>query len=266
MPERRLFARLFIAATLFYCSYAMCRSPLLPLFARALGAGPALIGFIVGASTITGIFLKYPAGVLSDLWGRRRMLLAASAIFGAMPFAYLPVSSLWALTGMRFAHGSATATYGPVGAATVSDIAPVAERGRWLATMSSAQGLGQAIGPVLAGYLLSAAGFGRVIVVSGCIGAAGVVVLISSHWPERLRASRPGGFVAAARMVLTDSRILTVSLAQAAQFFLNGIVGAFLPLYAADTAGLGGLGIGVLIGLQTVATLLSRPLLSLIHI
>ena len=38
-----------------YCSYAMCRSPLLPLFARDLGAEPALIGVIVGASTLTGI-------------------------------------------------------------------------------------------------------------------------------------------------------------------------------------------------------------------
>lgn len=67
MSETRAFVRICAAGAFFYCSYTMCRSPVLPLFARELGAGPALIGLIVGASTITGIFLKCPAGVLSDI-------------------------------------------------------------------------------------------------------------------------------------------------------------------------------------------------------
>jgi MFS family permease len=40
---------------------------------RELGAGPALIGFVMGASTLTGVFLKLPAGALSDVFGRRRL-------------------------------------------------------------------------------------------------------------------------------------------------------------------------------------------------
>ena len=31
-----------------YCSYAIFRAPLLPLFASELGAGPSLIGLVVG--------------------------------------------------------------------------------------------------------------------------------------------------------------------------------------------------------------------------
>src|SRR3989304_10126695 len=45
-------------------SYAMARTPILPLFALSLGAKPEAIGFVVGASTITGIFFKLPAGTL----------------------------------------------------------------------------------------------------------------------------------------------------------------------------------------------------------
>ncbi len=263
MSERRLFIRTCLAGALFYCSYTMCRSPVLPLFARELGAGPALIGLIVGASTITGIFLKYPAGVLSDVWGRRPMLLTASGVFGLMPFAYLPLSSLPALAATRMLHGSATAIFGPVGSAVASDLAPVRSRGRWLATMSSLQGLGQAVAPVLAGYLLATSGFSHVFVVSGVIGVLGLMTLASADWPVRTLVSRPG-FIDVARGVVTDSRILTASLAQASQFFLNGIIAAFLPLYAADVAGLGGVGIGVVIGLQTAATLASRPLFGLL--
>jgi len=129
--------------------------------------------------------------------------------------------------------------------------------------MSSLQGLGQAVAPILAGYLLARSGFSAVFVVSGAIGVIGLVTLASVPWPARRFASR-AGFIDVARGVLTDRNILIVSLAQASQFFVNGVVAAFLPLYAADVTGLGGFGIGVIIGLQTAATLLSRPLFGMI--
>jgi len=67
-------------------SYNMARTPVLPLFAAALGAGPALVGLIVAASTITRIFLKAPAGAISDHLGRGRTLLAGAAlgVFGTI--------------------------------------------------------------------------------------------------------------------------------------------------------------------------------------
>jgi hypothetical protein len=52
---RAALVRLSAAGCTAYCSYAICRTPLLPLFARDLGAGPAMIGFVMGASTLTGI-------------------------------------------------------------------------------------------------------------------------------------------------------------------------------------------------------------------
>ena len=57
----------------------MCRSPLLPLFARELGADARLIGLIVGASTLTGVVLKLPAGAWSDVLGRRALLVTGAA-------------------------------------------------------------------------------------------------------------------------------------------------------------------------------------------
>ena len=147
-PLLRLCAAGFVA----YCSYSICRAPLLPLFARELGAGPALVGFVMGASTLTGVFLKLPAGALSDLFGRRRLLLAGAVVFATLPFTYLAVSALAWLVVLRFLHGSATAIFGPVASASLSDIAPAARRGAWLSTYSTAQGTGQAIGPVVAGY------------------------------------------------------------------------------------------------------------------
>jgi MFS transporter, DHA1 family, multidrug resistance protein len=39
-------------------SYALARSPVLPLFALYFGAGPEAIGWVVGISTVTGISLN----------------------------------------------------------------------------------------------------------------------------------------------------------------------------------------------------------------
>ena len=91
---RSALIRLCAAGFVAYCSYAICRTPLLPLFARELGAGPALIGFVMGASTLTGIVVKLPAGALSDVFGRRRLLLAGALVFATLPFTYLAASTL----------------------------------------------------------------------------------------------------------------------------------------------------------------------------
>jgi len=86
--------RLCAAGFVAYCSYAICRTPLLPLFARDLGAGPSMIGFVMGASTLTGIFLKLPAGAWSDILGRRPLLVLGALVFATLPFTYLGVSTL----------------------------------------------------------------------------------------------------------------------------------------------------------------------------
>src|SRR5512143_155458 len=106
-------------------SYALARSPVLPLFALYLGAGPEAIGFAVGISTVTGIFFKLPAGALSDIIGRKRTMLMGLVVFAVMPFTYLLVSDYDILIVIRFIHGLATAIYGPVSMAVVADVAGV---------------------------------------------------------------------------------------------------------------------------------------------
>src|SRR5919106_2403421 len=172
--------RLCAAGFVAYCSYSICRTPLLPLFARELGAGPPLIGFVMGASTLTGVFLKLPAGALSDLFGRRWLLIAGALVFATLPFTYLAVSTLAWLVVLRFLHGSATAIFGPVASASLSDIAPAERRGGWLRAYSTAPGTGQALGPILAGYAIAAGCFDLAFAASGLIGLG--APLIVSTW------------------------------------------------------------------------------------
>ena len=114
-------------------SYALARSPVLPLFALYLGAGPEAIGFAVGISTVTGIFFKLPSGALSDVIGRKKTMMIGLLFFAFMPFTYLLVKDYTLLIAIRFLHGLATAIYGPVSMAVVADAA----------------------GPILVGFLLA---------------------------------------------------------------------------------------------------------------
>lgn len=262
MPGARVaLVRLCAAGFVAYCSYAICRMPLLPLFARELGAGPALIGFVMGASTLTGIVLKLPAGALSDVFGRRRLLIAGAVVFATVPFTYLAASTLVVLVCLRFLHGSATAIFGPVASASLSDLAPPGQRGTWLSTYSTAQGAGQALGPVLAGYLIAAGRFDLAFLAAGLIGLAAPMIVAGWHGtkPPSANRARWQEFKQGIAEVGRDRLVLVTSGAHAAQFVLNGMLNAFLPLYGREVLGLTITELGWLFGLQTVTTLAVRP-------
>jgi MFS family permease len=258
--------RLCAAGFVAYCSYSICRVPLLPLFARELGAGPILIGLVMGASTLTGVVLKLPAGALSDLIGRRRLLVAGAVVFATLPFTYLAVSTLAWLVVLRFFHGSATAIFGPVASASLSDIAPPERRGGWLSAYSTAQGTGQAIGPILAGYAIAADRFDLAFVAAGLIGFAAPLLVGTWRGVPAGPATPPSwqAFRQGVSEVVRDRLVLITSAAQSAQFVLHGMLNAFLPLYGRDVLHLSGSELGWLFGMQTVTTLLVRPVIGVL--
>ena len=238
----------------------MCRAPVLPLYARELGAAPQAIGLIVGASTLTGVLLKLPAGAISDAVGRRALLLGAGGVFALLPFTYPLAVSVALLVAVRFVHGSATALFSPTASAALSDLAPAHERGRWLGTYSAIQGSGQAAGPVVAGWMLATYGFGAAFVTAGILGCSAwaLIAMVSpgarKTEPMNLATLRTG-----IRDVVVNPRILWTSLAQASQFLLHGLIAAFLPIYAVEHVGVGATEAGVIFGVQMVTTILSRP-------
>jgi DHA1 family multidrug resistance protein-like MFS transporter len=261
----RTFARLCLAGLLSYASYAMCRSPLLPLLARELGASAPMVGLVVAASTMTGVLLKLPAGGWSDVIGRVPLLLTAAVVFAVMPFSYLLSGSLAALIALRFVHGSATAIMGPVMSATISDLAPPARRATWLSLYSTVQGAGQAVGPVVAGILIARGRYDIAFVLAGIVALASPALVLSLRSRGVAASAAEAGdrrhFIQGIGEVIAERRILVASIAHAFYFVINGTLNAFLPLFAQDRIGLDAVQIGWLFGLQTITTLAIRPLI-----
>src|SRR5258707_4893666 len=117
------YAAILFAGLLSRLGYQMARGPVLPSFAADLGALPELIGFIVAASTVTGVFFKLPAGALSDVLGKKRMMVVGALFFAAPPFLYPLVHDAWSLLALRFVHGFAPPIFSPVASAYLASLA-----------------------------------------------------------------------------------------------------------------------------------------------
>jgi MFS family permease len=256
-------------------SYALARSPVLPLFALYLGAGPEAIGFAVGISTVTGIFFKLPAGALSDIIGRKRTMLIGLIVFGIMPFTYLLVHDYSLLVIIRFVHGLATAIYGPVSMAVVADAAG-AKKGEMLSWFSSITIIGNLLGAPLGGFILhhrpgapnpSLADFQSAYLMSGIAGMMALLLAVNILRGDGHRASGKNlsevcrRFHSGIREVMSDKRIVVTSAMEGMQNLTVGALEAFLPIYAVTRAGLNEFQAGLLWGVQVVVTIIAKPVM-----
>ncbi len=256
------FALIALIGGLAILSSTMSKTPVLPLFAQALGATPSEIGWIVIASTIPGILISFPAGSLSDTLGKRRVILFSLLIFASAPFLYLLVSEVWQLIAVRFYHGFATAIFGTVATAAIAE-RYAQDRAAKLSTYSSVTIVGRSIAPFLGGFLISLASFDAVYIacaISGVLALAVSLMLNDSGAPAPLHKTARANFFASLKMILRDTRIMVTTLVEAAQYLVFGAVEAFLALFAASL-GIPAWQIGVILGVQLVSIVLIKPIM-----
>lgn len=263
--KSRQFALLCGVGLFAFISYNLVRMPVLSLYAQSLGAGPEAIGFIVSASTLTGVFLKWPAGALSDIYDRRWLLLAGLLAFAIPPFFYQFVSDIGWLIALRFAHGMATAVFAPVALAVVADLCREA-RGAAYGSYTAATQAGAMLGPVLGGWLVVSSGFPSAFVTAGVLGTIAVLLFLFMRLPPQIPhvASGAGPAVVmsemarGARTVIGNMRVVVTSATDGARQVANGALMAFLPIYVVGI-GMDAAQAGVLFGAQSVTSFFSRP-------
>jgi MFS family permease len=253
-------------ATCCFISYNLVRMPVLSLFAQSLGAGPEAIGFVISASTLTGVFLKLPSGALSDLYGRRLLLRIGIMAFALPPFVYPFVHDLPTLTALRFLHGTATAVYVPSALATVAALFRE-RRGAALGWYTASTQAGSLIGPVLGGWIVYAAGFATTFVTAGAFGLIGLLLFFFLQLeppPPRGRAAGLGVVLTdmgkGLRLVARNRRALVTSLSDGGSKIANGALMAFLPIYGV-TVGLNASEVGLLFGVQGITAFVSKPIM-----
>ena len=244
-------------------SSTMSKSPTLTWFSEYLQASDFEIGLIAAASTVTGIFVNITAGTLSDIYGRRKLLITSGLIFASAPFLYLVITEVWQLILLRIYHGFATAIFMPVSLAFIADIF-ASERGEKMGLFSSSTMIGRLLAPIAAGFLVSIqflAPFQLAYLICGLVGLVAMLISFRIKPQEKVEQTTETNRVSiieGLRAVIGNPSILTASSAEAATYFSIGAVETFMPKYS-DDIGIERWITGIIIGLQILTIAIFRP-------
>ncbi len=243
-------------------AYQMGKTPLLPIFAASLGAGPGFLGLIVSVSTLTGMILKPFVGVLSDQWGRRGWLIAGTAFFVLMPFVYRFVTTPEQLFAIRIAHGMATAIYGPVTLAYVIELSS-RRRAERLGWFGMARNGGYIVGPAAAGWMLLTVDPVTVFTVIGLVSSLAFLPVLMLPEARHGAARRSSPLLReAVRSLASGARTPSVWLAggmEGVTYAALYSIKAFLPLFALS-AGLNAAIVGMFFSVQEAAHMALNPI------
>jgi len=136
----------FIDAT----GYAMV-IPLLPFISASFGVGPTGLGFLMLIFALMQFLFSPIMGNLSDIYGRRKLLLGSIGLSSLSFFMFTIASSYWFLVLSRIFSGIATEV--SIAQAYMADITSNKKRTSGLGKVRAAFSAGVIIGPTLGGVL-----------------------------------------------------------------------------------------------------------------
>lgn len=133
--------------------------PVLPYFARELGASSVEMGLMVSLYALAQFLFAPVWGSVSDRVGRKPVLILGMTGFGLSFVAMAFVHSVLVLILVRFLGGMLSASTFPAAQALVADLTPPERRGSSLAMMGGSSNLGFVMGPLL-GVPITSLGYG----------------------------------------------------------------------------------------------------------
>jgi predicted MFS family arabinose efflux permease len=126
--------------------------PLLPRFPGLLDASPGAVAWLVTATLVAGAVCAPVLGRLGDMYGKRRMLLAALGLVVAGSALGAVAPGIEVLLVARVLQGASLGVV-PLGLSIMRDELPAGRVGGGIALMSSSLGIGGALGLPLTGFV-----------------------------------------------------------------------------------------------------------------
>jgi len=231
----------------------------LPIYARQIGVGMAMIGALIAVYDLAEIFAKPVFGFLAGRSSLKATMLGGLAFFSLASLSYLFVDP-HLLILVRFLQGLGAAALSITSAALVAEYYPTS-RGRAFGIYNSIKGAGYALSPVIGGALVARTRFSMIFVASAIAGALAFTFSVALP-PSRKMASKDEdddlSFRALAS-VFPNATLLPWYGVIVANMFMVGILFGFLPVYV-SSLGYGQLKNGLVVGAATAAYLLVQPI------
>lgn len=215
----------------------------LPAIADDLAVGPGVTAVLVTAYLVAMLLLQPLAGRLGDTVGTTRLLVVALCGFGGAALVAGVASSFPVLLGARVLQAVFGAALIPNLQAVIRAVVDESRRGRAFGIMGSGIGAGAAIGPIVAGLLVGAAGWRAIFLVNVPV-VAGALLLVGRFprndaagdaagseleaGPLRNRTFRAACVVQSTSNFSTYTALLVVPLVLSARDWSSGSIGAAL--------------------------------------
>jgi EmrB/QacA subfamily drug resistance transporter len=148
-------------------------------------------------------------GKLSDIHGRRRFFAAGIVIFMAGGIVGAAAQSMLMLVVARAIQGLGAGALIPLAIATIGDLVPPSDRGKWQGFTGAAFGMASVLGPTTGGWISDNASWRWVFLVSLPFGALAFgVVMATLKVPPHPERSRSLDYVGAALLACGLSGLL----------------------------------------------------------
>ncbi|OGH10599.1 MAG: hypothetical protein A2857_06945 [Candidatus Levybacteria bacterium RIFCSPHIGHO2_01_FULL_36_15] len=230
----------------------------LPVYAKQVGVGLAMIGFLIAVYDFAEIIAKPVFGAVSDRQGMKRTMLLGIGIFILASLIYLIVPPQLMLV-VRFLQGIGAAALSAVSLALIGTYYR-AERGRAYGIYNAIKGAGYVLSPVIGGLIILKSNFSYIFIVASVVGIAAFILslfLPSDKQKERTKLDDDfslKSFVS----VFHNPKLLRWYAVIIVNMFFVSILFGFLPVrvYALNY---GALETGILLSLVALSYLLIQP-------
>ena len=230
--------------------------PVLPQYARELGATTATAGVVVAVFALVRMLASGPAGALVDRLGARPNVATGLVIVAASSAATALVDTSGGLIAVRGAGGIGSALFITGIGQHVTRTVPMAERGRANGMLQGAFLLGGASGPIVGGLLVERAGVrAPFLVYAGTLAIAAVVTLrfMTGGADGASRPRAHGVELASLRSLLRSRAFVAVLVVHLAVAWASvGVRTIGVPLFAAEVLELQAGSIGLALTVSAV--------------
>ena len=222
--------------------------PLLPVYARDIGAGGFYIGMIFGIFSISRTaFIPY-FGRSSDRRGRKPFILGGLLGYAVVALAFYYTTSVAMLITVRFFQGIFSAMMMPVLQAYVGDITPDGREGFTMGIFNLATFVGLGLGPLFGGVISDHWNLQAAFASMGVLALVGFGLSSLGLPPTRHESAfQHLAAPVAWRQLLRDREVFGLFAFRLAYATCIGVIWGFLPIYAGQSLHLSRSAIGALI-------------------
>lgn len=161
-----------------------------PYIQRDLDIAPSLYVWLTTAYLVASTVLVPVYGKLSDLYGRKNILLVGVSVFLLGSLACGLSSSPMALILARAVQGIGSASLFTTAFAVVADLFPPAERGKYQGLFGSVFGFSSVVGPLVGGFITDALSWHWAFLINLPVGGFALFLIITRMPPLKHNQTR----------------------------------------------------------------------------